>query len=159
LARLVGDGSVTSYNVFLYACHTATAVLVYVVVRVLFPDRPGWALVAALLKLVFPASHDVYSSATLSQEWGESVMLLAVLCLAIVPPRPGLRSAVRVLLLAVTFIAVMFPVGIYESTWPLVLLAPPLLVLAIGLRDGASWRPIARRAIRPVMVWYAGAIA
>jgi hypothetical protein len=159
LARLIGDGSVTSYNVFLYACHTATSVLVYFVVRVLFPDRPGWALLAGLLKLVYPASNDVYSSATLSQEWGECVMLLAVLCLAIVLSRDRLRSSTRAVLLAVTFLAVMFPVGIYESTWPLVLLTPPLLVLTVGLRDGGSWRAIARRAVRPVVVWYAGAIA
>ncbi len=158
VARLLGDGSVTSYNVFLYACQTLTAVLVYAVARVLFPGRPGWALIAGLLKLVYPADSEVYSSAILPQAWGECLMVLALLCLLILLGARRLRAPIRVALSVLMFVAVMFPIGTYESTWPLVLLAAPLLTLAVALRDGQGGRTLPAWALGPLAVWYAGAL-
>jgi hypothetical protein len=159
LARFLGNGDVTSYNVFLYTCYTLTAMLVYVIARLLLGAWSPWALVIALLKLVYPASFEVFSSAMLpSAGWGELMMAVAALCLVLLLRMRSPRI-IRMALFALMLVAVPFPAGTYETTWLLLLLAAPLLVLAVALREGRGWRSLRGWAVAPVVVWYVGALA
>jgi hypothetical protein len=159
LARFLGTGDVTSYYVFLYACHALTAIVVYIVARQLLRGAAHWGLVAALLVLVYPADYDIFSSAILpSMGWGELMMLVAILCLVLLLGNGSWPRPVRLAVFTLMFAAVLFPVGTYEAMWLLVALAPPLLVLAVALRDHRPWGSLGSWAKYPTLVWYAGAL-
>jgi hypothetical protein len=147
MADLAG-GSVAAYTAFLYGCVLTSAVLAYLLGRLLFPRHAMWAFAAAALKLVWTADLDVYGNNTLTNHFGETAFWLAA-CLLVVSIRwgPRLSRLARCGLHLTLALAVIAGMGGYEMGWLVVLFVPIPLLHALR-----SHRPA--RPFWPLLSWY-----
>lgn len=153
LARALTGGSVTGYNLFQFWTLIASAILVYLIVRTIMPDRRGWALAAGALKVAWSANLEVLVNHSLHIYFAEALLWLAVLIFTtLLYRKEPLARPAGVLLLAFMVAANYVVIGSYETAWPLAFLIP---VMALALRPHG---PVPQEAIRVVAVWYGSLI-
>jgi len=148
-SRTLSGGSLTGFNLFMGACVALSAICVGAIILALTSNM-SLALVAALLKLTNAAGGiQMFANACLSIYFSELALWVAVLALVLLL-RQGkqARRAQKTLLWVVMILGLVLQAGVYESSWGLILLIPPLLFVLGAL----EWRAVEERI--HVIIWY-----
>jgi len=125
LAALLTGGTLTGYNAFQLSTILASAMLVFLIVRILLPARWGWALAAGMLKLAWSANEQIFANHSLAIYFTEMLLWLAAALFAmLLRYGTSLRLGSRVALLTGMGCAVYVVILTYESAWPLTCLIP-----------------------------------
>jgi hypothetical protein len=146
LAELTTGGSVTGINLFMYASYTASALLIYALMRLLIPGQPIWAVVAATLKLTWSSNVEIFDNSGIIIYFGEAVFWLATVQFVSFFRRPSPLTATTMVACVATVC------GTYQGLWPLIALAPVCLIATQSL----PWRT--KNARLALFFWSVGAI-
>lgn len=140
LGYLLSPDSFLGSNVLLAAILLGKALGLYALVRWAFPELPEVAWMAAALSLVFPADEGLMTLRSLSIHLNTTLFVLAVWLLT------RYWDTGRWWVLIVMWAALTVALGIYEIIYPLVAVAPALIL----------WRErrITRRFLLVTLAWY-----
>lgn len=153
LAALFTGGTLTGYNSFMAVTLLLSAVLVYFLTRTLAPRQPVWALLAATFKIVWSANYEVFDNSGLAIYFAEALFWLALWALAIGYSKREAHAWPHNFEVAlIIIVSLVILVGIYQTPWPVVLMAP----LALFAAQTTPPRPAYTYFI--VVAWYLAAL-
>lgn len=129
LASLFGGGSVSGYNAFMFCSLTLSATFIYFIVRVLIPRQPIWAFLVSFLKLIWSANYEIFDNSGLSIYFSEALFWLAFwMLLILITKFEQLSRFERLLSLFIMIFSLCVTIGTYQTSWPLILLIPLVLI-------------------------------
>ncbi len=158
LAAILSGGSVVGYNLFMFFCIMASAILIYIFLKTLLPRQPIWALLGSTLKLVWSANFEVFDNSCLAIYFAESLFWLACWLFARLTLQRVQLSRLEVFFTSLAMTTSLFIIaGTYQTSWPVVLLVPPALIalVVLNLRNRQTYLPLSLwyLATLPMIFW------
>ncbi len=144
LGYYLSPGSLVGLNVVQVVVFWGKGLAMAALARRLTPDRPALAWLMAVLFVLYPADTGLFSMRAVGSQLGALCFVLSIYLLIVYWQKPSAPALIGM------WLASLFNLGIKEASYPLVFLAPLLLVWLDG-----GFSP---RLVRVIGLWYLPAV-
>lgn len=156
LARFFWGGSVVGYNSFMFFCLFFSAVFVFFLAKTIIPSQPTLALLAGTLKLVWIANYEIFDNSGLAIYFSEMLFWAALWIFAFLAVSANRISTFeRIASCSSIVVFLLILIGTYQSSWPIVLIAPFFLMWGVANFHNNS----KENRWRLIFLWYTPSIS